>query len=616
MTKQSRVQYQSHNCKVGFQIYLENYRVSQLLYLHPDYSNRKALASVLSRSLIVCSWRRLKSLLGRNPDGCTCLPATCFFDASSAISVGQSSQFSVGYICPTSTTTLTPTFLKNYNAAMHSVVAIPEIANMIFQYLKDDAPSLNSLCRTCLEFHVHTISMLWESLPSVTPLMLLLPSDAVEVDYEDSQDGRLVAIVSTTPYPSKAPFIRSTYLQYITSRLRLNDWARFHLYAPYVRKLLVGERIDFNAYDQYSESELSPCDPSLLKADAPLLRNLEHLGWSAKCLTGYLDIGPLCLFLTPSLVSLDLDLANLWFPSDDIRLPKLTETIQRFAPSVIDFALRGPSQGNVRRIITRAITSTSKLYTFHIDQREFETIQEHYPMLSELRSLVLRVYSPRKPYHGIAKFVSPFPGWLSLEEISGDHSRDEIRCFWLPFFPVAGYTIRKLTLDAGSQVNPIDFDRHRQLYSVIGDSCPSLESIEVTGVFFPRYADSAIGTGLIQPLYRCSQLSSLRISSSRVQDDISYALVNNDILHMALAFPRLQTLHLGSSAIHSRVHSRMAQRFPNPSLIPVPSLTLDAIATLIRHSIRLESLLLTINARSVPAQADAESFRPDSYPEA
>lgn len=65
---------------------------------------------------------------------------------------------------------------------LHPCLQVPELVDMIFRWLGEDpvyAPmTLNSLARTCHWFLEPALDVLWSNLPSIGPLICVLPEDA------------------------------------------------------------------------------------------------------------------------------------------------------------------------------------------------------------------------------------------------------------------------------------------------------------------------------------------------------------------------------------------------------------------------------------------------------
>jgi hypothetical protein len=475
---------------------------------------------------------------------------------------------------------------------MHRALTIPELLDMIMQYLPKGSPSLAALGGTCVYLNRIVVSILWESPSSLLPLIMLLPRDAISLGLAYPQDGGVPIIVSLGFLLLKC--LLTLAVQCVTRALVPTDWTRFDLYAPHIRKLEVKEKIQFRT----GRFQPDTSSQYLLRNDYALLPTLKHLRWSGQCLTNSYDVKIFHSFLSPTLVSLDIDPENLWRDRRDTELSAFVGAIQHASPRIVELVFRGVTyierhrEDSTRHKLLRAlILPDCTLKKLHVDQNLFPSMQPYYSSLLGLESLVLEGYSWR-PANEPLSFDSPSLAWKSLRELSGRGGSVPLRCLWGPLLPVIGHTIRKITL----QFEP-SYNNSADLLSIIGNSCPSLESLTISGIYFLTSVELSCVSELLRRLYSCSKLLELNIWSQSIGHDISLGLQDNDFSAISAAFQDLQALHFGSDKART-IGADLRS----------PMLTLNAIAILATRCLSLRSVSLTVDARHVPLQSPASGL--------
>ena len=95
---------------------------------------------------------------------------------------------------------------------LHPCLQVPELVDMIFRWLGRDPiygpRTLSSLARTCRWFLEPALDVLWSNLPSVGPLMCVLPADAWSIE-------------KNTP-PARNTVVRHSLCHYLCSCRRYN----------------------------------------------------------------------------------------------------------------------------------------------------------------------------------------------------------------------------------------------------------------------------------------------------------------------------------------------------------------------------------------------------------
>jgi hypothetical protein len=359
-----------------------------------------------------------------------------------------------------------------------------------------------------------------------------------------------------------------------------DDWARFDFYAPLVRSLDVVTDI-FPLRDSHIQTQI--------QQKAPLLRNLRRLRWPAHALCDKDDIRALSLFLSPTIVSLELDLEMLWADW----LPNLFRTLRDILPHPEELALRGDLRarfspgGSGAESIIGTLEAVSMLRKLRIDQRSFVLIGQDHPRLEQLESLDLVTYSQWSDSDVFPKFVPPPERWPQLQALSACYGGHEGSSFFQTFLPPAGELIRSIKLKVAYRHMLTNKPEHISLFSAIGGNCPSLESLTVINIAFGDLQTSLSIPGLLSPLYNCPRLRELRVSCSYFEDDISFTVTDDDIFDITSAFKNLQILQMESQDI-------------NFTPIPNPTLTLAAIGILAEYSPQLHSVTLTVDATRIP----------------
>jgi hypothetical protein len=319
-----------------------------------------------------------------------------------------------------------------------------------------------------------------------------------------------------------------------------------------------------------------------------LLRNLTQLRWTAPAQSDNEDIGALCSFLSPTLVSLALDLEILWGD----RLPYLFKRIRDILPHLEELALRGDlrsrfhPRGSGSEFIISFLETASGLRKLHIDQRSFVLMGQDRPILGQLESLDLGVYSRWSESDTFTEFVPPTGRWPRLQALSACYGGREGCSFVRNFLPPAGQLIRSIELVVAYPHMLTNKSEHIGVFSAIGSSCPFLESLTVANIAFADLKNSSSVSWLLSPLYNCPRLHELKVSSAHIQDDISCTLTEDDVVDMTSAFRNLQILQMDSRLVLAPM--------------PVPMITLAAIGVLAKRSPQLHSVTLSIDATRIP----------------
>jgi hypothetical protein len=476
---------------------------------------------------------------------------------------------------------------------MHRLFTVGELMDMTIQNL-DDKQLLLALCRTCRQFYLSAVPILWESLPSILPLIQFFPPDVVKVESHSHSEIKTI-VCFRVKSPGSAFLLMCIATKCFTRPLCADDWTRFDSFALHVLNLIA---MDWTAYRTAAGAQVDSPHEWFSRGDGrPLLPKLRSLRWSYQCLCDTADLGILALFLSPGLVSLDLDLRNIW--NSEGALSLLCDAMRRPSSHIADLTIRGvslsepPEEGTYHHNFLHNILAFGPtLKRLHIDHELFVAIQEYYPILAQLESLVLDSWSGSNERFGVLQYDALSPRWECLREISGQCGMRDIRDVWAQLIPQVGQSLRKIMFHDAVTRGFASSDDYRLLFWVIGDSCPALESLAVSGMNLGvgPMGHSDVQAYALRQLYKCSMLSELTLWTVYSKQDISLSLHDTDIIELAGAFEELRILHIGAD-------SRLLSRYSHGT----PRLTLNAIRTLAMCCPKLQHLTLTIDSSNIPS---------------
>jgi hypothetical protein len=125
----------------------------------------------------------------------------------------------------------------------------------------------------------------------------------------------------------------------------------------------------------------------------------------------------------------------------------------------------------------------------------------------------------------------------------------------------------------------------KEMFLSIGKSCPNLQALKMSGIFFTLH-DSPLQNlvGIFNPLLMCKELVTLEVLGSERGFDICFAIMDKDISQMAATWQNLEVIHLGFASYSLTI------------LVKHPPLTLKAIRALCTHCPQLHSLNLSLDA--------------------
>jgi hypothetical protein len=379
-----------------------------------------------------------------------------------------------------------------------------------------------------------------------------------------------------------------------TRPLCADDRKRFDPIAPHVRNL---EATDWITYRTPLGALIDSPREWLSRGDGrPFLPNLKSLRWSYHCLCGAADVGVLAMFFSPSIVSLDLDLRSIWSSFHDAALSLLSDAIRHASFHIVELTIRGVSlslppavETSHHKLLRAIMAALPKLKRLHVDHRLFVAIRRYYHTFMQLESLALSSWPSSEGRFESLQFEAIIPRWESMRALSGRCGMDEIVYVWTHLISCVGQSVCTIVLHGvkSSATNFAFLRDYQQLLSVIGTSCPALESLSVSGIDFIDFYKTSFDAGVLRPLYKCSRLSELTIQTFNTMQNVSVSLANSDIAELARAFQNLRILHFGNDPPYIAYPVRS------------PRLTLSAIRTLVTSCLKLESLTLTIDAREI-----------------
>jgi hypothetical protein len=315
------------------------------------------------------------------------------------------------------------------------------------------------------------------------------------------------------------------------------------------------------------------------------------------------------LFLSASLVYLKIELNiptfDFTWEEKFIRdFASLSERIQTRSPALISFALteRLLEVYNMSNSLHRFLLFNSQIQHLQISQRVLLALSPaQSPVLMNLQSLsVIRCHNTENfDLDTLSGIRHVLPMLRKLSGDLGDEFLDERNAeFWLIFIPVVGQTLVELSLgDIEGTICTADY--LRQLFQIVGSSCPSLQSLAITRYTLVSDEDATMMQNIILPLFQCAHLRNLEIESETERSNMSLTMTDDDVLDIAKAWPNIEILQFTA--------------YLGPNVLQItPTLTLGSIAILCSHCPKLQHLALTVDARSCPHDIDTSEITASS----
>jgi hypothetical protein len=241
------------------------------------------------------------------------------------------------------------------------------------------------------------------------------------------------------------------------------------------------------------------------------------------------------------------------------------------------------------------LCSHRNIQRLRTDQTALMAITERLPPLTNLRALQLYHGSTASDANADPSLYAAVSGKLpALKDLDGDLGDSGKSPFWMMFLPIVGSTIVKLAIGLFMEVN-CEPEYVMDLFEVIGNSCPSLQSLYLALIRLPDGDDADDIDGVLRPLFACNQLMELVIVIWSICEDIWLTLRNDDIPELAKAWPNIEVLQLYTYR-------------EDDSLESEPSLTLTAIAELALGCPKLRDLTITLNAETCPTSIDTSTL--------
>ncbi|KAI0700010.1 hypothetical protein C8T65DRAFT_658354 [Cerioporus squamosus] len=436
--------------------------------------------------------------------------------------------------------------------------------------------TLTTLARTSRLVHQYACQQIWHTLPSFVPMFQTMPSDA----FRPERNAR--------PHtPSGTLGMAPAVTLKATRPLRLDDLARFAVYAPYIRRIVPR----YSSYwgwrnaltgAAYNEYDVSPELWEMLQAIWPSLPlNLEVIQYRQ---VAYIDCKayahPLHLFVGPSLKNLDFTVLYLNeqtgrpdrrtddMTTQDPILEVFFQRLPELVPRLTSFAFATEVRVFARDALSQALCGLSALTYVKVDRTALRPRAIHQlSTLPALRCLELRV-PPRDELLADAWPTGVTVPFAALRMLVLYASQlDE--CIEL-LGHVSSSVLQSIAADVREQSSTGTFQAFGSAVSALPSSQTSIRSL----VFTLRWIEG-LPPEAFEPLLSLSALEELVLSES-----VCAAVDDATLCAMAQAWPKIRQLtlyhwvddHTPQRAIHTTVHGLryFAECCPDLERLDVP----------------------------------------------
>jgi hypothetical protein len=377
--------------------------------------------------------------------------------------------------------------------------------------------------------------------------------------------------------------------------LRPEDWQRFDLYAPYVRKMNISHHEIAFSDSRLFEKSLA----RRLRGDTHeyLLPNITHMEWCS--IEDENDVAPFCSLLAPGLTTL-----NFWLSLNSPYIPEVTEVIdaiENHCPLIRELKIFTIWEADETRVFADSIPpfffSHRSLRILKLETRVFTSLLATVPVLPELYQLELfGDYDAADAAHlqcAISRSSALLP---VLSDLRSSFTTEPIH-FFAKFLPVAGHLLQSLHISGGSHDHRPDLPR---LIEVVAESCLVLKALKIAVHANP--APHNPSPKLLHPLVKLN-LICLEIASTSDNVDTSCSLSERDISLMASVWSNLEVLRLAKGWRQASVPPRHHTE---------STLSIDAIFILCAKCPRLRSLALIVDTSIPPSGRGHLDVRPSS----
>ncbi|KAG6832769.1 hypothetical protein H0H87_000422 [Tephrocybe sp. NHM501043] len=430
---------------------------------------------------------------------------------------------------------------------MSRVLAIPELLDMVFQFLDEASNASNA--RVSKQWSEMALDVLWKEVTSLHRLFGLLAS----LEKSGSSTYRFVRL------------------------LEPSDWVRFERYRRRVRKLSYKTKhaLHHSVFDDIARSRTS----------LDILPNMHALQWDASL--------TLCvIFMHKNLKSLALRL-----PSDTSHVPRLFEDIISRTPKVSQIDLRFEfSINNIEKDVIRLVSGLPNLRTIILPRFCTTTsIVEATSRLKNLQTLEFQYHDYQG--HGEPDDVVDFRPELSdgsfpaLWDLSMTITFDAaIKLLTAPFAPS---NLTMLHVDSPTLESPPSLSKFFQIIPV---ACPLLKSLTLVSFLDPGVKltspekEDCVTLDTLRPLLKCPNLVSLEF-----EHHYPLHLELEDLEEIATSWPGVESLVLNTQ----------------PAYMDYTDLTLHALLPFARHCPKLRMLGLFLNATTtdIPTADPASAYQ-------
>ncbi|KAG6854013.1 hypothetical protein C0991_011500 [Blastosporella zonata] len=432
---------------------------------------------------------------------------------------------------------------------MQQALLIDEIIRLIFHFSEEDGPAtLNTLARTCRAWEGPALDYLWTRLPSITPLLQLIPG--VEL-----VDGTYV-LKTTHPSP---------------------DLTRFHLYACRVKHISHRRKV------QVDPTIISILTRECLPSTHPVVM-LPSLR-SAQLSTSNCDRIQACLSLSGQLSKLTLNLGFKARASNDY-ISQYLQDVVRTAPGLQRLSIRGSlpeslmglvsSMSNLQALSLRLGSSLTteallavasfpnlsklEIHAGHIDAEDLFAAfsQKEAPLFPSLTELHIRAHTPV-----LAHILENIPiDALHTLRIEAEEEAG-VPATWGPVF-------QNITTKAANTIRNLTIEHHIEVDDMELESAPSADTTSLSP-----------GPPIINTPIPFSQLLTLRslhhLEKFVLDTTLPPIMSDAELETLIKGWPELQNLDLGLAAPKRQTKSltfrslgMFASRTPNLKGLTLP----------------------------------------------
>jgi hypothetical protein len=381
----------------------------------------------------------------------------------------------------------------------------------------------------------------------------------------------------------------------VTRKVTGDDWTRFRLHAKHVRHLTHNGsyfcETGWEIFDDTFTQSLRDTFPD--GQVVPALRELDWVAWTEE------DVRGMCFFVSPTTYKLAIKLQqSLCMP----HLSDLREMIFTVGSQLTDIRLFSERLDDdeptiMAHFLDEVLRLCPNMTNMATDSVVFEAmLAGSFPVLPDLRCLALSQFGDNWEENQLKQLppitYNPLP---AVREVLGDGL-----AMWNYLLPINGiWTVCPGHRDRGQLAcyNSCAFV-HSDL-QVSQRVLPSAASLDLHAIYLLELLNHDTLVGVLRPLLVCKHLEELIIETvgqiagqvDREHIDLCFALSDNDIEEMALAWSQLRVLMIRNTRMVSESTLELL-------------LTQRAVDTLLNLCSRLRSVALTLHfrrQREVPA---------------